>query len=201
MGRHHLAVLVLQQVAERAVQYAGTAARDGRRMGPAVEATPRGLHPDQTDRVVVEGREDPDGVAATTDAGHHRRGQAPGLGEHLGPGLAPDHRLKLAHHQRVGMRTDRRSDHIVRAAHVGYPVADRLVGRVLQRLTAALHRRHGGAEQLHLVDIDRLACHVVDAHEDLTLEPEFRAHGGDRDAVLTRTGLGNDPLLSHPAGE
>src|SRR5205807_7355600 len=53
----------------------------------------------------------------------------------------------------------------------------------------------------HLVDIDRLAGHVVDAHVDLTLEPEFRADGGDGDAVLTRTGLGNDPLLSHPAGQ
>src|ERR1700674_5231098 len=48
-------------------------------------------------------------------------------------------------------RAARRSDHVMRRPNVGHPVADRLVGRVLERLAAAVDRRHRRPQQLHLV--------------------------------------------------
>ena len=99
------------------------------------------------------------------------------------------------------MRADRRSDDVVRVADVRHPVADRLVGRVLQGLAAGFDRGHGGAEQSHLVDVDRLPGHILDAHVDLAGQAELRADGGDRHPVLAGAGLGDDPQLAHPAGE
>ena len=47
----------------------------------------------------------------------------------------------------------------------------------------------------------RLAAHVLGAHVDDAVEPEQRAGGGGRDAVLAGAGLGDDPRLAHPLGE
>ena len=81
------------------------------------------------------------------------------------------------------------------------PVADRLARRLLQRLRAELDRAHLGAEQAHPLDVRRLPAHVLGAHVDDALEPEPRADGRGRDAVLARAGLGDDPLLAEPARE
>ena len=43
-----------------------------------------------------------------------------------------------------------------------------------------------------------LAAHVLGAHVDDALEPEQRAGGGGRDAVLPGAGLGDHALLAHP---
>ena len=62
--------------------------------------------------------------------------------------LAADHRLELAHHQRIRMRAERRAEQVVGVVDVGDPVAHRLVDRVLQRPAAgvdAAHRRRRAA--------------------------------------------------------
>jgi len=46
-----------------------------------------------------------------------------------------------------------------------------------------------------------LATHVLGAHVDDALETEQRARGRRRDAVLTRSGLGDDAMLPHPLRE
>ena len=59
-----------------------------------------------------------------------------------------DHRLELAHHQRIRMRAERRAEQVVRVGDIGHPVAHRLVDRVLQRAAAgvdAVHRRRRAA--------------------------------------------------------
>ena len=56
-------------------------------------------------------------------------------------------------------------------------------------------------EQLHPLDVGLLAAHVLGAHVDDALEPEQRAGGGGRDAVLAGAGLGDDPLLAHALGQ
>ena len=70
-----------------------------------------------------------------------------------------------------------------------------------KRAAAGRHAAHGRAEQAHPDDVQRLARHVVGAHVDVALEAEQRAHGGGRDAVLSRACLGNHALLPHALGE
>ena len=89
----------------------------------------------------------------------------------------------------------------MRRLDVRDPVADRLARRLLQRPRAELDRPHLRAEQAHPLDVGALAPHVLGAHVDDALEPEARAHGGRRDAVLARAGLGDDPLLAEAPRE
>ena len=100
--------------------------------------------------------------------------------------LAADHRLQLAHDLGIRRRPDARADHVVGRLDVRDPVADRLARRLLQRLRAELDGHDGGAHQVHALDVRSLAPHVLGAHEDDALEPEARARGRRRDAVLAR---------------
>ena len=99
------------------------------------------------------------------------------------------------------MRTERRAEQVKRVLDVGHPVADRLVDGVLERLAAALDRDHFRAEQLHAKDVGLLAGDVDAAHVDVAVETEQRAGGRAGDAMLTRAGLGDDPLLAHPLSQ
>jgi hypothetical protein len=80
-------------------------------------------------------------------------------------------------------------------------VTHRLVERVLQGLGAGLHRHHRRAQQLHAVDVLRLALDVLAAHVDHALQPEAGADGGGGDAVLAGAGLGDDARLAHALGQ
>ena len=154
-GRHRMrrldvAVLVLQHERARALQHAGDAAREARGVTARRDRLAAGLDADQPHlRVVDERIEDADRVAAAADARDHRVRQAPGLLEDLRARLAADHRLELAHHQRIRMRAERRPEQVVRVARRRHPVAHRLVDRVLQRAAAGIHalrpRRRAGA--------------------------------------------------------
>ena len=124
-------------------------------------------------------------------------GQPADLLEHLAPRLAADHRLELAHHQRVGMRPERRAEHVGGVGDVGHPVAHRLVDGVLERLAARVHLDDRRAEQAHAHDVERLAAHVLGAHVDVALEAEQRARRGGGDAVLAGAGFGDDAALPH----
>ena len=95
------------------------------------------------------------------------------------------------------MRASHRPDAIERRLHRGDPVAQRLVHGILQRLRARLDDAHGGAEQLHAKDVQRLAMGVFPAHEDLAVHAEQRGHGRSGHTVLTGTGLGDDAFLAH----
>ena len=109
-----------------------------------------------------------------------------------------DHPLQLADELGIGRRPDAGADQVVGGLDVGDPVADRLARRLLERPRAELDRRDLRAEQAHPLDVRRLAPHVLAAHVDDALEPEVRADGGRRDAVLAGSGLGDDPLLAEP---
>ena len=58
-----------------------------------------------------------------------------------------------------------------------------------------------GAEEPHPLDVGRLPAHVLGAHVDDALEPEPRAGGRRRDAVLSGARLGDDPPLPEPPRE
>ena len=58
-----------------------------------------------------------------------------------------------------------------------------------------------GSEQLHPVDVERLPLDIVHSHEDLAFQSEVGCQRGGGDAVLSRSGLRDDPLLPHLLGE
>ena len=127
-----------------------------------------------------------------------RDGQRALGGERLLARLVADHPLQVADQGRIGRRADRGADHVVGRLDVGDPVADRGADRLLEGAGAGLDRRHLGAEQLHPLDVGRLAADVLGAHVDDALEAEQGAGGGGGDAVLAGAGLGDDPRLAHP---
>ena len=148
--------------------------------------------------VVDEGPKDAHRVGAAADAGDDVAGQASVAFEHLRARLDPDHLLELAHQIRIRMRADDRTDHVERVLDPRRPLAKRFVRRVLERARPALDRIYRRAEQLHQVDVERLALDVDLAHVDVDLHPELGADRRRRDAVLSRTRLGDEPPLAHP---
>ena len=128
-------------------------------------------------------------------------GRRPSASMHLLAHLLADDGLEVAHHGRIGMRAGGRADDVVGVAHVGDPVAQRLVHGVLQGLRAGGDGVDLGAQQLHAEHVGLLALDVDRAHEDLAGHVELGAHGGHRDAVLAGAGLGDDARLAHALGE
>ena len=128
-------------------QHVATARRAGRRPGPG-SAWPRGgrsrcPRPPPRRRQIATWASgtkawnrpmafEPPPTQATTASGSR-----PMRGLDLGPRLAADHRLQVAHQRRVRVRAGHRADDVVGVAHVGHPVAQRLVHGVLQRGGAA----------------------------------------------------------------
>jgi hypothetical protein len=72
---------------------------------------------------------------------------------------------------------------------------------VLQGACAGVDAADLGAEQSHPEDVERLAIHVFGAHVDVALQPEERAGGRARHAVLAGAGLGDDAPLAHASRE
>ncbi len=212
VGLGDLAILVLQDVGAVAVQHAGLAQLQRGRVLAALQTLASGLDADQA-RLVMRniGVEDAHRIAAATDAGHDRIGLqfsavarqaqlAQHLG-HLGQAFLADHALEVAHHHRIGVRAGHGANDVEGVLDVGDPVAHRLVQGVLQRLAAGLDRHHGGAEQLHAVDVGALALDVLGPHVDHALEAVAGADGRGRDAMLAGAGLGDHARLAHALGE
>ena len=141
--------------------------------------------------------EQADGIAATADRRDQQVGQAAGAGEHLGAGFLADHALKIADQFRIGVRPGSGADDVEGVVHIGDPVAQRLVHRVLQRCGASRDRDHFRAEQLHAEHVGRLSRHVSRAHIDHAGQAEAGADRGRGHAVLARAGFGDDPGLAH----
>ena len=200
VGLGDLAVVVAENVRPRAVQDADPAARQRRGVAGGVDPVARRLDAEELHRLVGdEGVKEAHGVRAAAHAGDQRVGELPFDLLDLRARLAADHRLQLAHEQRVRVRAGDGADHVVGRADVGDPVAQRLVHRVLERRGAVLDGVDLGAEQLHPQDVQRLALDVDRAHVDLARQAEERAGGGGGDAVLAGAGLGDDARLAHPA--
>ena len=194
----HLAVRVLQQVRQAAVQHPRLAGHQRRGVLVAVDARSAGLDADQLHRVVRHERvEQADGVAAAADARDRVVGQPPRRLHELLSRLAADDRLEVADQHGVGVGPHDAADQVVRRLDVRDPVADRLVDRVLERPAAGGYGPHLGAQQPHPEHVQRLAADVLLAHVDDALLFEHRAHRRRSDAVLACAGLGDDPLLAH----
>ena len=110
-----LAVLVLQQVAARAVQHAGAALGDRRRVPLGVDALAAGLEAVQADvGVVEEGVEDADRVRAAADARGDRASAArPVRSSTCCARLFADDLLEVAHHLGERVRAGDRAEDVV----------------------------------------------------------------------------------------
>src|SRR4051812_18097474 len=110
MGRVNLTAFILKEVAERAMEDAGYAPGQRRRMLTAFEAPASALDTDQPDESIVNKRmEDPHSIGPPADARDHRGRQPSRHFEHLGLGFATDDGLEVANHSRVRGRPDNRA--------------------------------------------------------------------------------------------
>ena len=202
MGIHGLAVVVLHQVALGAVQHAREAQRNGRCVAAGVDAVAAGLEAVELHRgVIQETVEEADGVGTAADAGSHGVGQASGLGDDLLAGLLADDLVEVADHGGERVSAGDGAQQVVGVVHVGDPVAQGLVDGVLERLRACRHRDDGGTEQPHARHVQRLPAGVLRAHVDHAFQAHEGSCGGRGNAVLARSGLGDDAGLAHALGQ
>src|SRR5690606_15965306 len=111
--------------------------------------------------------------------------------------LPADHRLEVAHHGRIRVRTRRGADDVIGVLDIGHPVSERLVHGVLERAGARGHRVDLGAQPLHADHVGLLALDIGCAHEDLARYSVARADRRHRYAVLAGARLGDDAGLAH----
>src|SRR6202158_3567948 len=150
----NLAVSILQQHRIAPMQYPWPAVHQRGRILAQSRASAAGLDTDDVDAAIAEkGVKQADRIGTAADAGEERIGQRTGALEDLRTCLASDDRLQLANDVRIGMAADRRTQQIISAGRIGYPVAQRLVDRRTQCAVAARDRDYGGPEQLHAPDI------------------------------------------------
>ena len=99
------------------------------------------------------------------------------------------------------MRTCDRANAVERVAHIGHPVAQGLVHRILERGCSGGYGNHLGTEQLHAEDVRLLPGDIRFSHIDDARQPEAGANRGRCDTMLTRSGLRDDSGLPHSSGE
>ena len=202
MGADDLAVVVGHHVRAVSVQDAGLAGSQGSRVMPGGNALAARLDTVHGDFLERQKRmEHADSVGTTTDASNQRVRQAADLGTGLVNQLAADDGVEVAHQHRIRVWAGDGADHVEGVVNIGHPVAQRLVERVLERAGATGHRHDLGTQQLHAVDVGRLAFDVVHAHVDHALQAKTGGDGGRGDPVLASAGLGDDPGLAQMLGQ
>ena len=110
-------------------------------------------------------------------------------------------RLQACHHVRIRMRTDRASNDIEGVSRMTAPVANGLVGGVLQGLVATLHRYDRCAQHPHSFHVHMLALHIKSTLIHGARHIHQRTSRSCCDTVLTCTCLGNDACLAQLLGQ
>ncbi len=168
-------------------------------MLPRGEPQPAGFDSDHPHIAIVEERmEQPHRIAAAAHTGHQIIRKAAGLLPDLRAGFPADYRLKVSHHGGVRVWADDRSDDVESRPHVGDPVPQRFINRVLEGAAARVDRQDPRAQQTHAEDVELLALHVLRSHVHIAFQPEHGSCGRRRNAVLAGPSLRDDPLLAHP---
>ncbi|MHC2523324.1 hypothetical protein ACVIEM_000409 [Rhizobium leguminosarum] len=197
-----LTVTILQQIGAVAVKHAGRTGGDRGAMFVALQTLAAGFDADDLHRGIIQERmENADGVRAAADGSDDEIRQAAFGCQHLLFRFDTDHRLEIADHLRIGMRTGCRSDQVIGILDIGDPVAKRLVHGVLQRAAACRDRFDLRAEQLHAENVRRLTLDIGGAHIDDAGKAKAGGNGCGGDAVLAGTGFGDDAGLAHALGE
>src|SRR5450631_328976 len=178
---------VLQDVRISSLQNARRTAAETSRVLAQSFAESAGFHSDEFDFFVFEEVvENADGIRSSADAGDDGVGKfAFGFAD-LDACFASDDAMEVAHHGRIGMRSEHAAEQVVRGAYVGDPVAHGFVDGVFEgartgidaALTGAGFRDH--AVLAHAFDEQALAEAVVDfvrarVEQVFAFEINFRA--------------------------
>ncbi len=99
------------------------------------------------------------------------------------------------------MRSEGRAEQIISGVDVSHPIAKCLVYSVFQRSRARIDAANLCTEQPHPKHIDLLPPHIFGAHVNDAFEPKQGTNRRRCDAVLPRSGFGNDPFLAHFTSE
>ena len=108
-----------------------------------------------------------------------------------------DYTLQSCHHIRVGVRPNGGTDDIECVSRMAAPVANGLVGGVLQGAVTAFHRKDFGTKHSHTFDIDVLSSDVSGTHIDTARQVHECTDGGSSHSVLSGSRLGDDAGLAH----
>jgi hypothetical protein len=158
------------------------------------------LDPHQPDLCVRDERvEHSYRIASTAHAGEYRIRQSLLGFLDLPPGFLSNDTVKIAHHQRVGVRSQSRPEQVMRRVHMAYPVPHGFADGVFERAASVIHADNGGPEQSHAEDIEALPAHVFLPHVDDALKSEQRANGRGCDPVLPGARLRDNAPLPHAA--
>src|SRR5689334_21658858 len=123
MREGDLAVLILEDEAVRALKDAGRASAITSGMLDEGFAAAARFDADEFYRCVSdEGMEDADGFRAPADTGDHGVGETAFRLEDLAAGLSADHLMEVAHHHRVGVRSEGGAEQVIGVVDVGDPI-------------------------------------------------------------------------------
>ena len=136
--------------------------------------------------------EDANGVGPATHAGEYGIRHARAIRE-LSLRLPADHRLQLANQVGIRMRADSGSQQIVGPPGIRDPVLDRCVDGGPQGPIPGSDRDHGSAKSMHAVHVGGLSLDIHLAHVDHARQPQAGTGCGCGHAMLSRTGLRDDP--------
>ncbi|KAI9910501.1 hypothetical protein PsorP6_010249 [Peronosclerospora sorghi] len=141
------------------------------------------------------------GFSPAAYTGDNRIGQSSPLVVQLGFDFASNDALKAAHERRKRVRTNGRTNNVVRRLDVRDPVPNRFVQGILERLGPARDGNHFYPQHLHAKDIERLALRIDIAHVHDTVETEQGTRRGRGHTMLPRSRLGNNARLAKPLGQ
>ena len=167
-------------------------------MPPGLDTLATGFHADQAHtvewNVIVENAHR---IGAATDACEHRIRLTANHFRHLREAFLADDRIKIAHHHRVRMRSRHRTDNVKGALDIRHPVAHGFVQCIFQRFRSAVDGYHGRAQQLHAIDVLRLALYIFATHVDHAFKTVARRDGCGGNTMLAGAGFRDHAALVH----
>ncbi len=200
-----LTIFILQDIRSRSMYHANSPPRrvaESRRMFARSDPTSTRFDSNEFNMLIIhKSTKDSNRIRPATHTRNDRIRQTPHFHHYLFTCFRPDHRLKLTHHRRVRVRSQRRTEQIMRIAHIRHPIADRFIDRILQRLRARSHWSHFRTEQLHAKHVRFLSRNIHHTHIHYTFESKQRRHRRRRDSMLPRARLCHNAPLPHPLHE
>ena len=201
MAFSNLAIIIHQQISPIAMQYSRLATRDRSGMLLFQTVSCRLNANDLDVPVIEEGMEQAHGIGATANCRNQRVRQTAFALQHLLPGFASDHRLKIPHHFRIGRRACHCANAIKGVFNIRHPIAQGFIESILQRARTRLCWNNRSTQQLHPEHIWHLSGDINLAHIDDTFEAKPCAGRGRCHAMLASPSFGDNPLLAHATGQ